>query len=179
MFVGAIMVTIPSTATRAGARSAYWRGCWLVGKLDHFHYILLSSGGIWDTHVGEAVVILDVLIVEPRAVAGLPGCCAHHAELGSASALCCYHLRHGTWLITLTKSCGCTLPSTRLQPCSCSTVANLAPWPSPLSGSSPRPLDNRALCEIFRCTTRILLLNMFHNEHISCRMSSPCESGKA
>jgi hypothetical protein len=82
------MVTLAFTAASASAGSSNGRRCWLVRKLDHFNDVL-SSGGIWDTHVGEAVVVLDMLVVEPRAVAGLPRCCAHHAELGGASALCC------------------------------------------------------------------------------------------
>jgi hypothetical protein len=85
---GAIMITLAFTATSAGAGSSNRRRCWLIGKLNHFNDVF-STVGIWDTHVGEAVVVLNMLVVEPRAVAGLPRCCAHHAELGSASALCC------------------------------------------------------------------------------------------
>jgi hypothetical protein len=79
-------VALTFSATGASARPSYGRGCCLVRKFDNLDDVLSS---VWDTHVGKAVVILDVLIVEPRAVAGLPRCCAHHAKLGSASALCC------------------------------------------------------------------------------------------
>jgi hypothetical protein len=84
----AIMVTLAFGATSASAGASNGRRRWLVGKLDHFNDVL-SSVGVWDAHVGGALVVLDVLVVEPRAVAGLPRCCAHHAELSSASALCC------------------------------------------------------------------------------------------
>lgn len=60
----------------------------MVGKFDNFDHVVLVLS-VWDAHVVEAVVVFDVLVVEPRAVAGLPRCCTNHAKLGGASTMYC------------------------------------------------------------------------------------------
>lgn len=85
--VGSLEIAL-SVATVAGtcARATRnWRGG-LLRDLDDLNLIILS-GGVRDTHIVQAVVVVDVLIVEPRAVASLPGSGADHAELGCTAAL--------------------------------------------------------------------------------------------
>lgn len=84
--VGAVVVAIPSgTMTVACAGATYWRWRRLIWKLDDLDDVLGMLCGIGHLHVVEAIVVFDMLVVEPRAVTGLPGCSADHAELGSTS----------------------------------------------------------------------------------------------
>lgn len=55
----------------------------MVGHFNDFDLVVTAD--VRNLHVVEAVFVRNVLIVEPRTVAGLPGCSADHAELGGAS----------------------------------------------------------------------------------------------
>jgi hypothetical protein len=68
----------------AGTGMPYWRRRRLIGRFGffyHFDHILL-----WYTHVVQAVVVFNKLVVEPRAVASFPRFGAYHAELSTATA---------------------------------------------------------------------------------------------
>lgn len=175
----AVKITVSSASACTGARTADERRRWLVRDLNDFDNVVLLSGGVWDAHVVEAVVVFYVLVIEPRTAACLPGRCAHHTKLGCASTTLLSVTVPRDLKIMLTRSCGCSLPSAQLQPCSCSTSASPALSPSALGDSSPRPLDTRVLCGIAHCTTRTPWSNKFRNVHTSARMSSPSESSLA
>jgi hypothetical protein len=72
--------------------TAYRRGRGCIMLLDHFDNILRPHFG--DSHIVEPVVVVQVLIVEPWAIASLPGCCANHTELSCATTIQCQHLRY-------------------------------------------------------------------------------------
>lgn len=80
--VGTVQVAILSS-TRSCARSPYRYGF----RMGWNFYNLNFVGHVWYAHVVQAVVIVNVSVVEPWAVACLPGGRAYHAKLCCTAAV--------------------------------------------------------------------------------------------
>lgn len=91
-FVRAFEVAI-STRAGAGTETADWWRRRLWRNLHNFDYILLWY--IWDAHVVQSVILIEMLIVEPWAVACLPRGCTDHAELRRTATSTCEYIGIG------------------------------------------------------------------------------------
>lgn len=88
---GAVVVTfsfgaLTGAGTDAGATCYWWNR---FGNLNNFNIGVTWLRCVGYTHVVQAVIVGDVLVVEPRAVAGLPWSSTHHAELSCAATMDC------------------------------------------------------------------------------------------
>jgi hypothetical protein len=71
----------------ACAGATDWRRCWF-GNLYNL-YNIFTRYCMGNAHVVKTVIVVNVLVIEPRAVACLPRGCAYHAELsGTTTARC-------------------------------------------------------------------------------------------
>jgi hypothetical protein len=55
-----------------------------LGDFNHLYAVVVPT--VWHAHVIQTVVVWEVGVVKPRAVACLPRQCADHTELGAAAA---------------------------------------------------------------------------------------------
>jgi hypothetical protein len=84
-FICTLQVSILASRASPRTATAYWGN--RVFERHFYDFDDLFTRDVGHTHVVQTIRIIDVVIVEPRAVARLPRCGADHAELSGATTV--------------------------------------------------------------------------------------------